>query len=153
MAHQNELKEIELQVPDHFKACEALLMQIDTFPEEFLNGKLTPENFPSVCQRSAKLLEDMKAALSEARTKVSVENKHMWVEHWTWMQLYEEGVATMEQINNKLHGPDRREMILTQLIVVRESADRTTELLKRMMAAMDQREKEAALAPVLRDDN
>ncbi|KAI4664432.1 uncharacterized protein J4E79_003936 [Alternaria viburni] len=143
MAHQNELKEIELQVPDHFKACEALLMQIDTFPEEFLN----------VCQRSAKLLEDMKAALSEARTKVSVENKHMWVEHWTWMQLYEEGVATMEQINNKLHGPDRREMILTQLIVVRESADRTTELLKRMMAAMDQREKEAALAPVLRDDN
>ena len=77
----------------------------------------------------------------------------MWVEHWTWMQLYEEGVATMEQINNKLHGPDRREMILTQLIVVRESADRTTELLKRMMAAMDQREKEAALAPILRDDN
>ena len=153
MAHQNELKEIELQVPDHFKACEALSTQIDAFPDEYLNGKLTPENFPSVCQRSAKLLEDMEAALSEARTKVSVENKHMWVEHWTWMQLYEEGVATMEQINNKLHGPDRREMILTQLIVVRESADRTTELLKRMMAAMDQREKEAALAPVLRDDN
>jgi len=153
MVDHNELKETELRVPDPFSTCEALLMQIDAFPEEFLDGKLTPENFPSVCQRSAKLLEDMNAALSEARTKVPVENKHMRVEHWTWMQLYEEGVATMEQIDNKLNGPDRREMILTQLIVVRESANRTTDLLKRMIAAMDQREKEAALASDLGDGN
>jgi len=151
MVDHNELNETELRVPDPFSTCEALLMQIDAFPEELLNGKLTPKNLPSVCQRSAKLLKDMKAALSEARTKVSVENRHMWVEHWIWMQRYEEAVATMKQIDNKLHGPDRREMILTQLIVIRESANSTIDLLKRIEAAMDQREKESALAPVLRD--
>lgn len=81
MVDHNESKDTELQVPDPFKACEAIATQIDAFPDEYVNGKLATEKLPLVCKRSAKLLEDMKAALSEARTKVPVENRHMWVEH------------------------------------------------------------------------
>ena len=127
MVDHNESKETELQVQDPFKSCEALLAQIDAFPEKYLNGKLTTEKLPSVCQHSAKLLEDIKAALSEARNKVPVESRHMWVEHWIWMQRYEEAVATMEQIDNKLQCHDG---LKKQLILMRESAYRTLDLLE-----------------------
>ena len=132
MVDHNESKDTELQVPDSLKACEAIATQIDAFPNEYLNGKLTTEKLPLVCKRSAKLLEDMKAALSEARTKVPVENRHIWVEHWTWMQRYEEDVATMEQIDNKLQCHDR---LHKQSILMLESAYKTLDFLEPHEAA------------------
>jgi len=112
MAHHNALTETELRVPAPFSACETIRKQIDAFPDEFIyGGKLTPETLPLICEHSAKLLEHMKAALSEARPRVKVENRHMWVEHWIWMQRYEEVVATMEQTDNRLRDHYRQEMI------------------------------------------
>ncbi|KAI4645759.1 hypothetical protein J4E93_005337 [Alternaria ventricosa] len=148
MAHQNELKETELQVPDAFKACEALSKQIDAFSEKHLNGKLTTEKLPSVCLHSTKLLEVMKAALNEARTKVPVENKHKWVEHWTWMQWYEEAVATMEQIDNTLQTHDR---LSKQSILMLESAYRTLDYLEPHEAAEVLQEVEIMKASFRRD--
>ncbi|KAI4943096.1 hypothetical protein J4E86_010043 [Alternaria arbusti] len=137
MVGHDELNETELRVPDPFSVCEVIRMQIDAFPDEFIyGGKLTPDNLPLVYDRSVKLLEDMKAALSEARTKVPVKNRHMRVEHWIWMQRYEEAMATMKQTRNKLRDHYSREMLL---------------ILKLLWTGDVSQETESALAPFSQD--